>query len=30
LTETSQAVKFLKKQGGSFVESVKEEFNVLW
>ena len=30
LTETSQAVKFLKKQGGAFVESVKEDFNVLW
>jgi hypothetical protein len=30
LAEKSHAVKFLKKQGGSLVESVKEEFNVLW
>ncbi|KAH7068288.1 hypothetical protein BKA63DRAFT_111543 [Paraphoma chrysanthemicola] len=29
LTDKSQAVKFLKKQGGSLVSSVKEEFNVL-
>jgi hypothetical protein len=30
LTDKSQAVKFLKKQGGSFITSVREEFNVLW
>ncbi|KAF2029196.1 hypothetical protein EK21DRAFT_68116 [Setomelanomma holmii] len=30
LTDKSLAVKFLKKQGGAFVESTKEEFNVLW
>lgn len=29
ITDKSQAVKFLKKQGGSFIESVKESFNVL-
>ncbi|KAH7092242.1 hypothetical protein FB567DRAFT_625287 [Paraphoma chrysanthemicola] len=29
LTDKSQAVKFLKKQGGSLVNSVKEDFNVL-
>jgi hypothetical protein len=30
ITDKSQAVKFLKKQGGSLVESGKESFNVLW
>jgi hypothetical protein len=29
ITDKNQAVKFLKKQGGSLVESVKESFNVL-
>jgi hypothetical protein len=29
LVAKSQAVKFLKKQGGSFIESIKETFNVL-
>ncbi|KAL5119880.1 hypothetical protein ACEQ8H_002241 [Pleosporales sp. CAS-2024a] len=29
ITDKSQAVKFLKKQGGSFIESGKESFNVL-
>ncbi|KAH8722719.1 hypothetical protein GQ44DRAFT_686540 [Phaeosphaeriaceae sp. PMI808] len=29
ITEKSQAVKFLKKQGGSLVDSVKQSFNVL-
>jgi hypothetical protein len=30
ITDKSQAVKFLKKQGGSLVDSVKDPFNVLW
>lgn len=32
LTENSAAVKFLKKHGGSFVESIKgkDKYNVLW
>jgi hypothetical protein len=30
LTEKSQGVKFLKKQGGSLVDSVKDPFNILW
>lgn len=30
LSEKSQAVKFLKKQGGSLIDSMKEPFNVLW
>jgi hypothetical protein len=30
ITDKSHAVKFLKKQGGALVESVKEAFNVLW
>jgi hypothetical protein len=30
LTDKSQAVKFLKKQGGSLVDSVKDVFNILW
>jgi len=30
ITEKSHAVKFLKKQGGTLVESAKEGFNVLW
>jgi len=30
ITDTSHAAKFLKKQGGSLVDSVKEPFNVLW
>jgi hypothetical protein len=30
ITDKSQAVKFLKKQGGCLVDSIKEPFNVLW
>jgi hypothetical protein len=30
ITEKSQGVKFLKKQGGSLVDSVKDPFNILW
>lgn len=30
ITDKSHAVKFLKKQGGTLVESAKEGFNVLW
>jgi hypothetical protein len=30
ISDKSHAVKFLKKQGGALVESVKEAFNVLW
>jgi hypothetical protein len=30
ITDKSQAVKFLKKKGGSLVDSVKDPFNVLW
>jgi hypothetical protein len=30
LSDKSQGVKFLKKQGGSLVDSVKDPFNILW
>jgi hypothetical protein len=30
ITDKSQAVKFLKKQGGCLVDSIKEPFNILW
>lgn len=30
IAANSQSVRFLKKQGGSLIESVKESFNVLW
>ncbi|KAH9866153.1 hypothetical protein J1614_008717 [Plenodomus biglobosus] len=30
ITKTSQAVKFLKKHGGSLIESTEEPFNILW
>lgn len=30
IKETGQAAKFLRKQGGTLVESVKGSFNVLW
>jgi hypothetical protein len=30
ISDKSQAVKFLKKQGGCLVDSIKESFNVLW
>jgi hypothetical protein len=30
ISDKSQAVKFLKKQGGCLVDSIKEPFNVLW
>lgn len=30
ITDKSHAVKFLKKQGGSLVDSVKDSFNILW
>jgi hypothetical protein len=30
ITDKSHAVKFLKKQGGSLVDSVKDPFNILW
>jgi hypothetical protein len=30
ITKASQAVKFLKKQGGAYVENLTDEFNVLW
>jgi hypothetical protein len=30
LTKSSAAVKFLKKDGGAYVESLNDDFNVLW
>jgi hypothetical protein len=30
ITKASQAVRFLKKQGGTYVENLIDEFNVLW
>jgi hypothetical protein len=30
LTKSSAAVKFLKKQGGAYVESLNDNFNILW
>jgi hypothetical protein len=30
IVKTSQAVKFLKKQGGAYVENLSDDFNVLW
>ncbi|KAH8640567.1 hypothetical protein IG631_03508 [Alternaria alternata] len=30
ITKTSQVIKFLKKQGGAYVENLTDEFNLLW
>jgi hypothetical protein len=30
ISDKGQAVKFLKKQGGTLIESIKEPFNILW